>query len=502
MNMASNTGTSMQRRPAGADFRAAQRGFTLAEVLVALGIAAILMSALATIFASTVTTRQQVLRDGQKIESARFSLDTLSEDIRLAGYWGNYTPAGGWASVKWQAVTAFEKDSTATCKVTPLTAGFKNLGEVTAMSAAMRTALGIVSHSVTLPVPILGFEAHSGGVTQALTTNMTPCLPSYLPGTDVLVIRRARTTQATAGALTAAKTYLQPSGCSSEIGSNDFRVGLGTATFNLTRLGCASTPVAPIWELITRVYYVASENESGDAVPTLKMIDLSGGSSTPVTIAPGVVDFHLEYGLDVSGTEWKATTAVTAGEVRHASCNWTYATDPVPTPYKTTCRYTSNSAGNTGTISPSLNPRISVAGTTTVSDGAITWTYAGLVDGSVDDYAVSATSPQRYYWDAGSSDIVTSTPAANTRGTALGSPWGSGMGWEDVVAVKLWVVVRDIESTAGYTNSKTYVLGSISIPAATINARAPSGSAAYRYKSSGATVKVVNSSGRREDSIP
>jgi len=465
----------MKRRPANADFGSAQRGFTLTEVLVALAIAAVLMSALATIFASTVTTRQQVLRDGQKIESARFSLDTLSEDIRLAGYWGNYTPAGRWSSVSWQPVTALEKVSGA-CSATALTTGWANLGTGT----------------VRIPIPILGFEAHTGNTTQALPTVVTDCLPNYLAGTDVLVIRRARTTAATAGALTAAKSYLQVSSCSTEVGTNDLRVGLGTATFDLTRLGCAVSPVAPIWELITRVYYVASENESGDAIPTLKMIDLSAGSTTAVTIAPGVVDFHLEYGLDVSGSPWTASTAVAAGATRSASCTWVYpVTSPVTPDFKTTCRFTSTAAGTTGTISPTLEPRTSVAGTTTVSDGAVTWRYSGLVDGSADAYAVSVADPARLLPDG-----------ATTTGSSLSSPWGGGSSWEDVVAVKLWVVVRDLESTTGYTNSKQYVLGSISIPASTINARAPSGSSAYRYKSSGATVKVINSSGRREDAIP
>jgi hypothetical protein len=63
------------------------------------------------------------------------------------------------------------------------------------------------------------------------------------------------------------------------------------------------------------------------------------------------------------------------------------------------------------------------------------------------------------------------------------------------------VVVRDPETTRNYTNNKEFVLGSISVPAATLNARGVNGGS-YRYKSSGSTIKVVNMAGRREDVVP
>ena len=448
-------------------------GFSLIEVLVAMAIAMVLMASLASLFGTTVKTRQQVDREGQKLENARYSLDMLSEDLRLAGYWGNYTPAGMWSSVSWQPVTPIEKVA-GTCTVTALTTGWANVGTGT----------------VKIPTPIMGFEAHSGSTTQTLPAAFRECLPNYLSGTDVLVIRRTKTSQATAGALTAANTYLQVSSCSSEVGSTDLQVGLGTATFGLRRLGCATTPVAPIWELVTRVYYVASENESGDGIPTLKMIDLSAGTATPVVVAQGVVDFHLEYGIDGSGAQWTAGQAVTAGEIRNTSCNWTY-TAAGSTPFKTTCRFSANGAGTTGsTAAPSVDPRTATAGTTTSSDGAITWTYRGLVDGGADDYGVSIADPQRFLPDGSTST-----------GTALSSPWASGTGWHDVVSVRLWVVVRDLETSDSYTNSKDFIMGSATATAATINARSTNGEK-YRYKSSGSAVKVVNSAGRREDLIP
>lgn len=455
----SNSGQAgRRRRVASANFHAgAQAGFTLAEVLVAMGIAMVLLSALAGLFASTVNTRQQVDREGQKIENARFSIETMAEDIRLAGFWGNYTPAGRWNSVQWQAVSALE-DAGSGCTAAALTQGWTNLGTGT----------------VRLPVPILGFEAHDdGGATQTIDDEITDCLPNYLPGTDVLVIRRAKTAavtaEAIAGTLSAAKTYLQVSACSTEIGTNDFTVTTGsTSPAGLMRLGCSALAAdrAPVWELITRIYYVASENESGDNIPTLKMIDTSAGTTTPVTIAPHVVDLHLEYGIDPSGYQWTANTVVLAGAGRRNLDRL----------------YVTAAGGTTGTAAPTHTSG-------TVSDGGVSWTPYALIEGSIDAYGRSTIDPERLM------------PNGSTTGTALTDPWGGATNWQDVMSIKLWVVVRDPEVTRNYTNNKEFVLGSISVPAATLNARGVNGGS-YRYKSSGSTIKVVNMAGRREDVVP
>jgi type IV pilus assembly protein PilW len=445
-------------RGGGADFgRSGQAGLTLPEVMIAMAISLILMSALAGLFASSVTTRQQVDRAGQSIENARFSIETLSEDIRLAGYFGNYTPAGRWSSVQWQAVSALERVGS-TCTAAALTQGWTNLGT------------GIVR----IPVPILGFEAHSGSGTQTIDADITACLPNYLAGTDVLVIRRARTTattaEAIAGTLSASKTYLQVSACSTEVATNDFTVSTGTTNANpgLKRLGCSSVAAdrAPVWELITRMYYVASQNESGDGIPTLKMIDTSAGGTTPVTIATNVVDLHLEYGIDASGYPWTAGETVLAGAGRRNMDNL----------------YQADSGGVAGSNPPTHS-------TGSVSDGGVSWTFYALIDGSIDAWGRSTADPERLL------------PNGSTTGTALASPWGGATNWQDVMAVKLSVIVRDPEPTASYTNSKAFVMGSVTVPAATLNARGTN-AGSYRYKSSGSTVKVVNMAGRREDVVP
>lgn len=461
----------------------AHSGFSLVELMIALAIAMVLMGALAGIFASTINARQQVVRDGQKLENARVSIEALTEDLRLAGYYGNYTPAGRWYTVSWQPLTALENDGG--CKVTPLTAGWQ------ASSA---------TSDVRLPVPILGFEAHSGSTTQTISASITDCLPDYQAGTDVLVIRRAST--APAASANAANTYLQVAACLREIGVRDLQVSLGAPAADLHELGTALSCGAAtrLWPLLTHVYYIAKHNDTGssasdsngDNIPTLKMVDLSAtfgaspGSPTKTlaeinsvtrTITPGVVDFHLEYGVEPSGVKWATGLTVAAGSL---SNNGTRV-------------YSTAAGGTTKTAIP-----VHASGSAIDGTGGVTWTYEEMMDGSASTYAVSNTAPKRLLQDG----VTFATGSISLADATNGDPaWQGETNWHDVVSVKLWVVARDPEETRGFTNTKSFVLGSVSVPSATVNGRGANGSA-YRYKASGSTVKLENMSARREAALP
>lgn len=275
-------------------------GMSLMEVLVALGISMVLLAALAGLFSSSVKTRQQVDREGQKIENGRYALDSIAEDIRLAGYFGTYAPSSKWNSVDWKPVSPFDDCSSIT---TPTAA------------AIVATTEGWTNSATTpeIPVPVMGFETHGG---TALHVSISNCLPNYYRG-DVLVIRRASTTTTAIGSLDASKTYLQSTSCGND-GTTYFVVAAGATgltdtapgAFTLRPLSCTmtSTTRAEIRELITRVYYVASENESGDGIPTLKVLDLSSGSITPRSVAPGIENLHIEYGLDNTGSDGTTDT--------------------------------------------------------------------------------------------------------------------------------------------------------------------------------------------------
>ncbi|MDP2826851.1 MAG: PilW family protein [Sulfuritalea sp.] len=390
----------------------AQRGFSLIELMVAMAISMVLMAALAAIFTQSINSREKIDREGQKIETARYSLDTLAEDIRLAGYYGTLAPglpgatlANGATPADWVYV---EPCSTAS--------GALPGWDSTGVSA------------ITVPLPIFGYEAHGTG---SLPAALTACLDNYRTGTDVFVIRRASTASLTAGGTgyVAGDPYLQVSTCPE--GAVDAQpvqpppfVAKATTTsadFNMHVLGCSSTVPgsnASVRKLITRIYFISQcddcvnnlDNDAatpGDGVPTLKMVELgipaTGGTVLKMkenvrTIAPGVENLHLEYGIDTTD------------------------------------------------------------------------------DGSIDTWVVSNDDPRQ---TGSTGDAVT--------GMRLDASTENR--WEDVMAIKLFLVSRDLKTTAGYTDTKSFVMGSQTVTAA---------GDAYRRRLTSSTIKLVNMAGRRE----
>lgn len=260
-------------------------GFSLIEMLIALAIASVLATAMAALFANTVKSREQVDKDGQRIEAGRYALDVLGDDIRMAGYYGEFQPRSS-AGSAWPGT-----NSAATTWTVP---------------NPCATALGSLgwqnSGTVNVPVPIAAYEGHDTSVTAP------SCLSNYLAGTDILVLRRVSTMPQTLGAsaITVGDVYLQASSCDtvSVDGGVKFVVNTSQAAFTLHNMNCST--VAKIQKYIVRIYYIASCNICGsDTVPTLKMAELeySGGALTMTvkTIAAGIEDMHVEFGVDAGG---------------------------------------------------------------------------------------------------------------------------------------------------------------------------------------------------------
>lgn len=352
------------------------RGVSLAEVLIALAISMVISAAMASLFAQSVKSREQVDREGQRIESGRYALDATIDDIRLAGFYGDYMPRASVTSAPWPSANSL---NTTWVAPEPCATAVADLGWVN-------------SGTINVPVAIFGYE---GGhdVPATLPAGLTACLPNYRAGTDVIVTRRVSTSTQTTASMTAGAAYLQASNCSTQ--SPRFVVSATAAHFTMQNLTCSATAPAPLRRLLVRIYYVATCNEcspSSDGIPTLKVAELgaSGGSPQISTraLTPGVENMHFEYGVDTS-------TDVVAGS------------------------------------------------------------------GSANSYVVSDAAP-----------------------TAT-SPFA----WQNVMSVKTWLLLRDLEPTAGYTNDKSYVLGTKTVAAL---------NDAYRRNVFASTIRVVNPAGARE----
>jgi type IV pilus assembly protein PilW len=254
-----------------------QRGFTLVELMIGLTLGMLVLTGLITTFVNSSRTRDEVERANQQIESGRYAMQVLSDDLRLAGYLGEFSI--GQAGL---ALPAVLPDPCATDLAT------------------LRSAL---------PLHVQGVD---NGAALA-------CLGSVLANTDIVVVRRASTS---VSAAVAGTPYFQASLCNNatQLGSpaatDQFRLDTDPAKLDRLRRDCATAAVAR--QYVTRVYYVDRNNEPGDAIPTLKRAELGSGGFTIVPIAEGIENLQIEYGIDTDNDG--APNAVNADPSTYNAC--------------------------------------------------------------------------------------------------------------------------------------------------------------------------------------
>jgi type IV pilus assembly protein PilW len=253
-----------------------QRGLSLVELMISMTIGLFLLTALASVFLGASNSNKELARSSRQIEDGRYSVQVLTEDISLAGYYGYfYSPAA----------PSVLPDP---CELLPTQASLRAF--------------------------VQGYDAPT-----APPSPLSGCVPDadHLDGTDILVVRRADSYVTAAGSLVANQVYTQAN--SDTTNSANPIVNTGTlANFPLLLKDNATR--APIRKLHVHIYYVApcsvpagggdtctgATDDNGRPIPTLKRreltVDAGGTRAWVVTpIAEGVENLQIDYGLDTDG---------------------------------------------------------------------------------------------------------------------------------------------------------------------------------------------------------
>jgi type IV pilus assembly protein PilW len=274
--------TTIARRWSARRERGAARGFSLVELMVALAIASLLLGALAIMFINTSNARNDLDRTSRQIESGRYAMQVLSDEIRHAGYYGALADAPA------------------------LGAG------VTTLPDACDTSVAGVQAAIGLPL-----QGYAGATAaDQLDPPNLACIDAaagYKPGTGVVVIRRSSTAAPIVG-VTANVFNIQTSGCPGDLVRYVLDSASNSGNFILhsnASPGCypiTAAPTAKISPYFTRIFYISTCSNASctaaghDSVPTLKRIDINpGGASTPVSIVDGIENLQFEYGIDTTG---------------------------------------------------------------------------------------------------------------------------------------------------------------------------------------------------------
>lgn len=256
-----------------------EAGFSIIELMISIGLGLVILAALTSFFVSTSANRHEMERSTRQIENGRYAIDSLRDDIVLAGFYADLAPG---ATPAWQTNVA--------CPATVADLGFS------------------LTPAYSAPVPIFGYADGTGAP--------TACLPNMVANTDVLVVRRFNSESvplATAQLSTPVdhpnnvQWYLQISECAADDPNIPFKVDVGSsANFTLHKLDCAAT--ADLWRLREQVYYVRDYSTTvGDGIPTLVRRELHPTSNPPASgkdameelpLVEGIESFRVDYGVD------------------------------------------------------------------------------------------------------------------------------------------------------------------------------------------------------------
>lgn len=279
-----------------------QRGMTLIELMVSMAIGLILMTGLVALFARQSTTQVELDKSNRQIQNGRYATQLLQEDLQLAGYYGEYS------------------------KSLPVPAALPDPCAVTVADLDEALALPVQGYDSPAALPV----ELTGGACKLDAAN-------YLPGTDILVLRRVDTTclkdpaidpRCAPPTLKAGEIYLQ-SGLSPTL---EFGKVLAAATSTAVdpavfTLDDKAGNTAALRRYLVRIYFVspcsvptngatcsaANTDDGGVSVPTLKRMELSvvGGELqfTVVPLVEGIENLQIDYGFDVAADDIDADGA-------------------------------------------------------------------------------------------------------------------------------------------------------------------------------------------------
>src|SRR5688500_19551283 len=79
-------------------FRPVQAGFSLIELMIAVTLGLVILAALTTFVVQTSGNRTEMERNTRQLENGRYAIDSMREDVALAGFYSDTAPlvTPGW----------------------------------------------------------------------------------------------------------------------------------------------------------------------------------------------------------------------------------------------------------------------------------------------------------------------------------------------------------------------------------------------------------------------
>jgi type IV pilus assembly protein PilW len=333
------------------------RGMTLIELMIAIALGLIVVLALLFIFENVVRSNREMAKSSEQIENGRFAIQILGDDLKHAGFWGDYVPVYDdlTTSDVPADVPAAIPDP---CLPYPVGTGW-NVAYINGLvgipvqiyrtppancsfisNQKANTDIFVVRHLETCAVGETGCDALDNnkvyfqsslcvGTAQAGTNNtitlaaitpavtgtpavgVTPAVAATYDSSDVVRIvggtgvgqtRTVSSYDQNTKVLTVTSDWATvPDATSSySFGATDFLLGRGADTFRLRAKNCVA--FADRRKLISNIYYV---RDDGNNASTLMRARFDSTASSPnyvvEPIVEGIEGFRAEIGVDNVG---------------------------------------------------------------------------------------------------------------------------------------------------------------------------------------------------------
>ena len=410
-----------------------QSGFTLVELMVSIVIGLLMLAALIALMLNVSRNNNEMTKSNRMIENGRFALQLLQTDLSHAGYWGGHVPEFDDLS-RTTAPTDMPKDYPT---VSPVVTAVPDPCASWATLAANADPTVLATYASNLiGIPMQSYEIPAVVPSPTLSVCASR-VTNPQKSTDVLVVRHAESCVPGVGNCSVYK----PANLYLQVARNGTAAPIPAYVLSedvsVRILKNRDGTTAELRKFVSNLYYVRKHAANpGDGIPTLmrSQFRLDGtvlSHDSAEALIEGVEGFRVEFGVDNISD---AGTNITTG------------------------------ANSAGVVAPA-----------NFHSAAINWAVTTPAN----------TSPTNRGDGSPDGDYVRCTTATPCTASQL----------MNVVAVKLYVLVRNDVVTPGYSDTKSYCLQSV---CATASDRMGPFIDGFKRHLFTQTIRLVNVSSRRE----
>ena len=284
---------------------ATARGFSLVELLIAMALGLVLLSGMVAVFVANKRSTELNGATADMQENARFAMNAIAADIRMAGHQGCAPLDGGSLAV--QATSVPMSDTSRGLTATAVS------GYLVASDTAWTPQPNLGSGSVGFRVPdsrvpITGTHALAVQFGEAATAGIDPTNPMTSPSSPVVTDAQVRV-QAGDYVIVSncfgADLFVATSVTQRDDGTTLAHAAGANASGNLTEIYGATATIAQtrVMRFASNVYFVADTgltNRSGDPITALyqQSLPYNDANNPPTELIQGVENLRLSLGVE------------------------------------------------------------------------------------------------------------------------------------------------------------------------------------------------------------